>query len=112
MDLLVWQKQQMPVRFQLSYNKGNDEHALCWDRERGFSHHRIDDSEVDVSENKMPPQLTTPINAPDLRQLAIRFLRASDNIEPLLADFIYARLLEYPQAHRPRANRHSLAAGR
>ena len=111
MDLFVWLDHQMPLRFQLSYNKQRDEHALSWDRDRGFSHHRVDDGEHRVSEYKMSPLLAPASATPatDMNHLASRFLRASENIEPMLADFIYARLLEYPQWHRPHANPHTAA---
>ena len=41
---------------------------------------------------------------------AHRFLRASGNIEATLADFIYARLLEYPGRHKIGSD-HGLLSG-
>jgi len=108
MDLFVWLDRQMPVRFHLSYNKQQNAHSLSWDREHGFRHSRADQAERAVRNGKMTPlpPTTTHDDGFDALQLASRFLRASDHIDPTLADFIYARLLEYPQPHRRRANLH------
>ena len=112
MDLFVWLDRQMPVRFQLTWNKRENEHALSWDRNTGFIHHMVDDGEPCVTEYKMTPLLTHATDDDlDAAGLATRFLRASDHIDPMLADFIYARLLEYPQRGRPTASRHTALTG-
>lgn len=96
MDLFIWFSQQAPVRFQLSYNKRGQEHAITWDIEAGFCHNSVDTGEQFLHfKYKMTPILEADgdFNA---ATVARDFLRASDNIEESLADFIYARLLEYP----------------
>lgn len=96
MDLFVWFSQQVPTRFQLSYNKRGREHAVTWDIESGFCHNRVDTGEQQPCfKYKMTPILLADGEF-DAATIARKFLRACDNIEESLADFIYARLLEYP----------------
>lgn len=96
MDLFIWFRHQVPVRFQLSYNKRSQEHAITWDNATGFSHNRVDSGEQENRlKYKMTPILLEDGNF-DAPTIARNFLRASDNIEELLADFIFARLLEHP----------------
>lgn len=99
MDLFIWFNQQVPVRFQLSYNKHGAEHAISWNTETGFNHNRVDSGErFDPPKYKMSPILLEDGEF-DAYTTASDFLRASENIEKSLADFIYARLLEYPCLH-------------
>jgi hypothetical protein len=95
MDLFIWFSQQTPTRFQLSYNKRGYEHAITWDIETGFTHNRVDTGEQLQFKYKMTPILL-PDGEFDAATVARDFLQASENIEESLADFIYARLLEYP----------------
>ena len=96
MDLFIWFNQRAPVRFQLSYNKRGQEHAITWDIETGFCHNSVDTGEQLLHfKYKMTPILVANGEF-DAATVARDFLRASENIEESLADFIYARLLEYP----------------
>ena len=95
MDLFIWFTHQVPVKFQLSYDKREAEHVLSWDRERGFMHNRIDDGEGLPGRYKMSPIMVSGSSL-DTSKLARNFLIASEAMDPALADFIYARLLEYP----------------
>lgn len=96
MDLYIWFNQQAPARFQLAYNKRGREHAISWDSESGFSHYRVDDGEQQSQfKYKMTPILLDDGEF-DVATIARDFLKASENIDESLADFIYARLLEYP----------------
>ena len=95
MDLFVWFRNQMPIQFQLSYNKQYREHAISWDNNSGFRSSRVDTGEQRSGRYKMTPLLVGNDEV-DCRLLAREFLQHSDNLEPTLADFIYARLLEYP----------------
>ena len=72
MDLFIWLNNQAPVKFQLSYDKREAEHALDWHHAHGFTRHCIDDGEGRSARYKMSPILLNK------------------------ADFIHARLLEYP----------------
>lgn len=96
MDLFVWFNDQVPARFQLSYDKPAREHAITWDIESGFSHNSVDTGEHSPgTKYKMTPILVANGEF-DAASIARKFLQASQNIEESLADFIYARLLEYP----------------
>ena len=96
MDLFIWLNQQVPTHFQLSYNKHGHEHTISWGIRTGFSHYSVDDGEQFLhAKYKMTPILIAD-GAFDAATVAHNFLHASDNIEESLADFIYARLLEYP----------------
>ena len=96
MDLFVWFKNHVPVSFQLSYNKQGQEKAICWNTEDGFQIYTVDNGESNPLEYKM-----TPLYQPDIdfrsHEVARSFLLKSEYLEPSLADFIYARLLECPQ---------------
>ena len=94
MDLFIWFERQVPVGFQLSYDKQTDEKAICWKIENGFQHFSVDSGEVEPLKYKMSP-LYSADGEFDTRSIARAFLRNSENIEASLADFIYARLLEY-----------------
>jgi hypothetical protein len=96
MDLFIWLNQQALTHFQLSYNKRGQEHAITWDIETGFCHNSVDTGEQFLHfKYKMTPILVADGEF-DAATVARDFLQASDNIEESLADFIYARLLEYP----------------
>lgn len=57
-DLFVWLGEEESIlRFQLCYNKGQNEHALTWTRDHGFSHHAVDDGEGKVMKMKKSPIL-------------------------------------------------------
>jgi len=95
MDLFVWFSKQAPIGFQLSYNKQDDEKAICWEIENGFHHYSVDSGEIEPIKYKMSP-LYSPDDDFDRRDIARAFLHNSENVEANLADFIYTRLLEYP----------------
>ncbi len=95
MDVYVWFKDQAPARFHLAYNKQGRTHSISWDNEYGFDQQHFDAVEV------LAVMLGLPVVPDSMKHisatlLANRFLRDSEKIEPWLADFIYARLLEYP----------------
>ena len=53
-DLIVWYDSGDCVRgFQLLYRVGYDNKALTWMRDKGVTHHRIDDGETRVARPKM-----------------------------------------------------------
>ena len=95
MDLFVWFSRQGPVGFQLSYNKQTNEKAICWSNENGFQHYSVDPGEVEPIKYKMSPLYSSDGDF-DTYSIARAFLHNSEHIEVALADFIYARLLEYP----------------
>jgi len=103
MDLFVWFRNQMPVQFQLSFNKQYEEHAITWDYNKGFIHSKIDDGEGRPGRYKMTPIMLDEGNF-DCNTLARHFLQQSELLEPTLADFIFARLMEYPDTYTQSAS--------
>lgn len=103
MDLFVWFSQNAPVCFQLSYNKQSDEKSICWDAETRFQHYVIDTGETEPMNYKETPMCLFDDEF-DLYSVAPEFLRRSEHIEPSLADFIYARIMEYPHHDRTHLN--------
>lgn len=96
MDLFIWLRKSVPVRFQLSYNKLNNEQAISWDLHRGFHHHLVDSGETLPDHYKQTPLLIDLHDQHELAIIARRFLAACENIDIGVADFIYARLMGYP----------------
>ena len=47
---------------------------------------------------------------PNIRQIARGFLAASEALDPALADFIYARLLEHPGFSSARSDQDNLSS--
>lgn len=95
MDLFVWFKGQVPVCFQLAYNKRQQEHSVSWHVDHGFTHNMIRPKDRQAK-YRIPPTRSSECFF-DAMAVAREFLQASDNIDTLLADFIFSRLLEYPQ---------------
>ena len=100
MDLYVWFKDQVPERFHLTYNKQGRSHSISWNNENGFDRWRFAQIEALAAMLGFPNvfdsfyiHYTDDIRA---SKLANQFLHSSEKITPWLADFIYARLLEYP----------------
>ena len=101
MDLYVWFKDQVPERFHLTYNKLGHTRSISWNNEIGFDRWRYAQAEALAAMLGFPHLFESLYlqETGDVRAtiLANRFLHASENIAPWLADFIYARLLEYPE---------------
>lgn len=100
MDLFIWHRQNVPVRFQLTYNKRNAEKAISWDFHLGFRHYLVDGGET-IPNNypgryKQTPILIDLCDQKNLAQIARDFLAASENIDIAVSDFIYARLMAHP----------------
>jgi len=93
MDLFVWFKDQVPVCFQFSYNDTAQEHAISWHINHGFDHHLIRNKNY-RTQYRLPASTSTTGFIP--ARAAHFFVQASEHIETSLADFIFARLLEYP----------------
>ncbi len=96
MDLFIWFKNQRPVCFQLSYNKRQHEHSISWHIDAGFSHSLIKPEKRHIK-YRTPPAASSECECNfNPMSTARDFLQASDCIETTLADFIFARLIEYP----------------
>ena len=101
MDLYVWFKDQVPAKFHLTYNKQGITRSISWNNEYGFDRWRYAQAEALAAMLGFPHLFESMYlqETGDIRAsiLASTFLHASENITPWLADFIYARLLEYPE---------------
>jgi hypothetical protein len=108
MDLYVWFKDQVPARFHLTYNKQGHTRSISWNNETGFDQWRFAQVEALAAMLGFPNMLDCFYmhDAGDTHasKLANEFLHGSEKIAPWLADFIYARLLEYPDRNAMRIN--------
>lgn len=99
-DLIVWQDRDGAVQgFQLTYDKPSNEHALSWQRDRGFEHNRIDDGEVEPGRHKASPILVAD-GVFAREAVAASFARASAGIDPHIAAFVREKIREAPGAPR------------
>ncbi len=99
MDLFVWLRDGVPVRFQLAYDKLNEEKAINWNLHQGFHHYLVDSGEILPDQYKQTPILISLRDQHDLAIIAREFLAACEKIDAGLSDFIYARLMEQPLEH-------------
>jgi hypothetical protein len=90
MDLYIWFRSGVPVRFQLNYDKPEKESVIFWNS-TAFKTYRIENDEY----------IHAPIGNSDVQRIARNFLVASEFIETGISDFVYARLMEYPQLQAP-----------
>lgn len=102
MDLFVWFRNQRPVCFQLCYKKCLLEHSISWHIQTGLSHSLIRPEHRHIKYRL--PASSAADEKFDATIAASEFLRASEHIETTLADFIFARLLEFPRPHEIRSN--------
>ena len=101
MDLYIWLKDDTPVRFQLTYNKQDKEHAINWDSNNGFSHNCVDSGEENTGQKYKMSPILLPDGEFDATSTAAEFLLASENIDKTIASFTYERLIEYqPQYNK------------
>ena len=96
MDLTVWVDASGGITgFELCYDKENAERALRWIRGEGFDHKRVDDGEQSPWDN------LTPILIPDgvfpAKEISRLFEENSREIDRSIADFVFRKLLDYPE---------------
>jgi len=100
MDLYVWFNEAVPERFHFTYNKQANPRSVSWNNETGFEQRRSAQVKALTMMtgllHMLDPFLIRDEGDTPAPVLAYRFLHASNQIAPWLADFIYARLLEYP----------------
>ncbi len=97
-DLIVWYTdayQNEITGFQLCYNKeAEEERALTWQKQGGFTHSRVDSGEMPYS-SKMTPVLVSD-GLFDRETVLKRFLEVSGNIDPRIVKFVESKLRDYP----------------
>lgn len=95
-DLVIWDQETDIVGFQLCYDKSRGEHALTWKAETGFSHNSVDSGEDRAGRYKGSPILVLD-GSFDPQRVAAIFRGHSGDLDAKSCDFIYLKLLEYPQ---------------
>ncbi len=93
-DLFVFfDKADEMIQIQLSYDKLNNEHILCWKKDVGFSHDRVDDGQ-DVSGKARAP-IMVENGAFDIDNILLQFKDASDGANIELFNTVYDKLIEF-----------------
>lgn len=93
-DLYVWQDEDGTIiAFQLCYDKPDNEHALYWRQDRGFSHLRVDDGENPAGRPQSPLLLADGLF--DSAGVTRRFLRLAKNLPPEISRFVIRHLEQY-----------------
>lgn len=95
-DLVIWNDESGEiVGFQLCYDKTHSERALTWKADSGFKHNAVDGGEDRPGRYKATPILVAD-GSFDAENVAAVFLGDSGAIDQKSSDFIYHKLLGYP----------------
>ncbi len=95
-DLIVWlDKNGETVGFQLCYDVSNDQRALTWTKESGYTHNRVDDGEDSPGNYKASPVLVADGLFP-YKEIAEAFKRGSRQINKIISNLVYEKILNYP----------------
>ena len=94
MDLFIWlNDDEEIVSYQLTYNKPNDEKALTWSKEHGFSHLGVDDG---ARPGKYPASpLLVEDGVFDPSKLVTMLIENSAELEPSIKNFIVSGIEEH-----------------
>jgi hypothetical protein len=94
-DLVVWLDGDAQIRgFQLCYDKHKSEHAITWQREKGFEHSVVDDGESGGLDFQTP--FLYPNGCCDIDRVLARFSKLSAAVPTDIVVFVIERLKEYP----------------
>jgi hypothetical protein len=94
-DLVVWVNERDDISgFQLSYDRSQNQRALTWHTESGFTHDRIDDGEGKPGKMK-----ATPILIPDSHfnyiEIGRRFKKHGSHMDERISTFVYEKIMQY-----------------
>jgi len=99
-DLYTWHNTAGDiVRFELCYDKSQNERALVWDRKSGYAHVKVDDGEEELGRYKMTP-IYVADGVFDYKRIGTAFKVASNNIEQELAQFVYLKILGIQKGYK------------
>ena len=95
-DLFVWYESRggRLKGFELSYNKGVDEHSIIWKVKQGWIHAKVDTGEEVPGRMKQTPVLVAD-GLFNFRAVAERFKKESTDIDQSIAKMVYRKLLMY-----------------
>lgn len=92
-DLFVWYTAAGEVLgFQLCYDKLQDQHALTWRSDLGFTHKRVDDG---GRTRRQATEWLLPDGSFNCDPILTRFLRESARVDPDIVSLIADRIREY-----------------
>ena len=93
-DIFTWQAADGSVAgFQLCYDLPNYERVLSWRFGKGYTHYRVDGGEATPVRNRSPIML--PDGLLPLATVLDEFDMRTDEVEPLLRDFLRQHLVAY-----------------
>ncbi len=96
-DIYIWYEDKSNdeiLGFQMCYNKNsNHEKALTWYKNKGYSHQMIDSGESNILGKQAPTM--TGVQASGLQRVIRRFNHASENIDPIIKEFLKQKFMEY-----------------
>lgn len=96
MDLFVWMgRGQAPVKFQLCYDKHQNEKALTWSKAGGYTHENVDPGEP-VGLGYKKAAVLVADGAVDANDLAVTFAMASANLPNRISRFVLDKLRRHP----------------
>ncbi len=94
-DLIVWYRDESEIEgFQLCYRDGEDERAFTWLLDRGFSHNRVDDGEIQPEHHKMTPTLVAD-GLLDQENVLSMFRNESSAVDAGIVDLVAEKIREY-----------------
>lgn len=97
-ELIVWYDDQKTkiTGFQLCYRNNQEQKAITWQQEHGYSHTTIDDGEGRTGRHKMAPILI-PEGVLSLQSVLEQFMANSKNLDRDLVEFVSNRIKQYPK---------------
>ncbi len=99
-DLSVWQDESgNVVEFELCYDKGWEQRALRWEKPAKYGHYLVDDGEGKPGKQKASPVLFHNSDF-DRDWVALLFMQESRNLEKMIAEFVYEKILQCPLTPR------------
>jgi len=94
MDLFVWfNDDDEIISYQLTYNKPNDEKALTWSEEHGFSHLGVDDGARPGKHPASPLLVEDGVFKPS--EIISMLKENSGELEPSIENFIVSGIEEH-----------------
>jgi hypothetical protein len=95
LDLIVWLAADSSLLgFRLCYDKFNDERALTWTVNDGYTHHRVDAGESNPTKNRTP--ILVEDGRVDGHRLRNRFLDRSSEMDPRVREQVIEKLAGHP----------------